>query len=138
MPFFREKYPPSQKNLIMASQNTKTRVSGSDKEQRGAFVDMQRLRQRIESLQKRVLSPNFKLYTIAILSDPAQASTVEHSLVPISNCLAIMLTLQEMIVIGALIGPGLLVAACGMSLALGSLLLIWGVFGNVAYRVRLQ
>ena len=47
-----------------------------------------------------------------------------------------MLTLGEMIVIGVLTGPLFLAAACGMLLALWSLLFIGLVIGNVAHRTR--
>ena len=52
------------------------------------------------------------------------------------NCLATMLTLGEMIVIGVLTGPVFLVAACGMTLALWSLLFVGYVLGDVGRRTR--
>ena len=47
-----------------------------------------------------------------------------------------MLTLLEMIVISNLTGPGLLVAGCGILLALWSLVFTTHVIGEVALRAR--
>ena len=47
-----------------------------------------------------------------------------------------MLTLLEMIIIGALTGPFFLAAACGILLALWSVIFIGRVGGGVARRTR--
>ena len=136
--YFREKHPSSHKETIMASSDTKTRVSGSHKDQRAAFVNMQSARDKELRVFKSAFfnrtlnSPPFRDIFQTLLKH--QQSKIRA---PTFNCLAIMLTLLEMTLIGVLIVPAFLAAGCGILLAMWSLIIIGARFGLVARRTRI-